>query len=131
MIFQRIVRTYANIRTLLAPLVGKLITQQLVDEMIHTSVEYYQQAQVASQWENLTYPEIMENCLEFWKCRKKLSPWTTFAHLCYLVQPSSATVERAFSILKSIYDNKQTKCLQSTAEGNLKIRLNRGSQMHS
>lgn len=46
--------------------------------------------------------------------QKQAAERRKFAHYCYLLNPSSATVERAFSVLKNLYDSQQTRSLQET-----------------
>ena len=50
--------------------------------------------------------EILVKIIEFWSERNSFPAWREFAHLCYLLQPTSACVERAFSMLKYIYSER-------------------------
>ena len=63
--------------------------------------------------------------MEFWRTHKLFPAWREFAHLCFLLQPSSACVERAFSILKYIYGDQQTTALHDLVETTLMLRYNR------
>ena len=51
---------------------------------------------------------VLENIIEFWSGRNSLQAWRDFTHLCYPLQPVSASVERAFSIFKFMYLEQQS-----------------------
>lgn len=78
-------------------------------------------------WEPLNVPQKLQAILDFWKTAHRVPSWQRFAHLCYLLQPSSACVERAFSLLKYIYGEQQKTSKQDIIESTLMLRYNRSS----
>ena len=56
---------------------------------------------------------------------RELSAWREFAHLCYLLQPTSASVERAFSMLKYIYTDQQSFSMVDLIKTTLMLRYNK------
>ena len=88
-----------RIREIIAPLSPKLLSSSLINKMINELAEYQIQSNECL-WSDLKDDIMLENIVEFWSERKSLPAWREFAHLCYLLQPTSASVERAFSILK-------------------------------
>jgi hypothetical protein len=63
---------------------------------------------------------------KFWSHHEiPLPHWTRFAHILFLMQPTSACVERAFSLLKYIYGNQQQSALMDLVELQLMLRYNR------
>ena len=57
--------------------------------------------------------------------RKSLRAWREFAHLCYLLLPTSASVERAFSMLKYIYTDQQSVSMADLIKTILMLRYNK------
>jgi hypothetical protein len=114
------------LRDAVAPLVPKLIEVTLLNRMVQQLATYKMVADVARDWGNLTYQERLLRIVEFWSVpRKNLDAWQEFAHTCMLLQPSSACVERAFSILKYILTDQQYNALQDKTETSLMLRFNR------
>ena len=68
---------------------------------------------------------MLENIIEFWSERKSLPAWWEFAHLCYLLQPTSASVERAYLILKYIYAEQQSSSMVDLIKTTLMLRYNK------
>lgn len=52
--------------------------------------------------------------------------WTEFAHLVFLLQPTSACVERSLSILEYIMSDQQVNSLSDKIEAALMLRYDRG-----
>ena len=62
-------------------------------------------------------PELLQSITAFWdKYKTTLPAWYDFATLCMLLQPSSASVERVFSILKSVFGDFQTMSLHDKVQ---------------
>ena len=62
-------------------------------------------------------PVILKCITSFWdKYKTTLPAWYDFATLCMLLQPSSASVERVFSILKSAFGDFQTSSLHDKVQ---------------
>ena len=116
-----------GLRDRLAPLVGKLLDQNLVDRMVGELSAYKEACSnpAVRNWDSLSDAEQLKEFVSFWCTRRLLPAWKEFAHLCFLVQPSSACVERAFSILKYIYGEQQTTAKQDLIETTLMLRYNR------
>lgn len=72
---------------------------------------------------------LLQNITDFWAVSRGVPAWRKFAHLCYLLQPSSACVERAFSFLKYIYDKLTKTSKQDLVEITLKLRYNSAKRM--
>jgi hypothetical protein len=67
-----------------------------------------------------------ENIETFWRNHEgSLPEWTKFAHRIFLLQPTSACVERAFSLLKYTYGDQQQAALMDLIEIQLMLRYNR------
>ena len=76
-------------------------------------------------WSDMKDKEVLENVIEFWSERNSLPAWREFAHLCYLLQPTSASVERAFSMLKYIYTDQQSVSMVDLIKTTLMLRYNK------
>ena len=76
-------------------------------------------------WSDMKDSEILEKIIEFWSERNSLPAWREFAHLCYLLQPTSACVERAFSMLKYIYTEQQSVSLVDFIKTTLMLTYNK------
>ena len=123
---QRRTITPLYLRATIIPLMDKLVTDALVDRMIGELSEY-EKACSNLDWSNDTCQVRLENVEAFWSSHKLLPGWTEFAHVVFLLQPSSACIERAFSILKYIMTDQQTRSLRDKIEASLMLRFNRGS----
>jgi hypothetical protein len=61
--------------------------------------------------------ELSDALLLFWKVYEaRLPSWSWFAKKVFLVQPSSASVERVFSILKRVYTHDRASSLNDVIE---------------
>ena len=98
--------------------------------MIAELGRYQYACQPTADWMDKTFIEKADLIEDFWTKHKLLPAWTEFAHLCMLLDPSSACVERAFSILKYLYNDQQSMSLQDKVEASLMLRFNRGLQRH-
>ena len=116
----------AAVRDAVRPLQPKLVSNDLIDRMIEELADY-QIACIAINWERFDISEKIKAAEEFWSSHKKLKAWTEFAHKCMLLQPSSACVERAFSILKYIFDDQSASSLHDYVETSLMLSYNRRS----
>ena len=76
-------------------------------------------------WSDMKDKEVLENIIEFWSERKSLPAWREFAPLSYLLQPTSASVERAFSMLKYIYTDQQSVSMVDLIKTTLMLRYNK------
>ena len=64
--------------------------------------------------------------LNWWKQNQDDLPvWSREAKKVFLLQPSSASVERVFSLLKSSFGDKQETALQDYIEVSLMLQYNR------
>jgi hypothetical protein len=118
--------TSANVRHLVKPLLGKLVSSALVDRMVGELSEY-DKACEDLDWSNDTYQTRLINIETFWGKHRLLPAWTEFAHLVFLLQPSTACVERSFSMLKYIMGDQRSSSLQDKIEASLMLRYNRGT----
>ena len=121
------VRSAQQLRDDVQPLVEKrFIKKDLVNGMVTELAEYQLVCDEASTWTTLTYTERLQKIEDYWAVKRtKLAAWTEFAHTCMLLQPSSACVERAFSILKYIFTDQQSTSLGDLIETTLMLRYNR------
>lgn len=122
---QRKTITPRDLRLAVEPLVSKLITSALLDTMI-AELSEYERACSTLDWGDDTYAKRLVHVLDFWASHKLLPAWTEFAHTVFLLQPTSACVERAFSILKYVMGDQQMRSLRDKIEGSLMLRFNRG-----
>ena len=118
----------AEVRATVAPLIGFLISDALLQNMISELARYQFACAITNEWDDKTWVEKATLIEDFWTKHKLLPAWTEFAHLCMLLDPSSACVERAFSILKYLYGDQQSMALQDKIETALMLRCNRGLQ---
>lgn len=116
-----------ELRNAVQPLVTvKFIKIELVNAMVNELAEYQLVCDEASTWTSLTYQQRLQKIEDYWAIKRvKLAAWTEFAHTCMLLQPSSACVERAFSILKYIFTDQQSSSLGDLIETTLMLRYNR------
>lgn len=119
--------TSRDLRDNVEPLLGKLVSSALVDRMI-AELSEYDRACSTIDWTDDTYEVRLQNILTFWASHRLLPAWTDYAHLVFLLQPTSACVERAFSIIKYIMGDQQVKSLRDKIEGSLMLRYNRGTK---
>jgi len=63
---------------------------------------------------------------EFWdKYKTRLPKWYDFATKCMLLQPSSASVERLFSLLKLVFGDLQASSLQDKVQLQVQLMYNK------
>lgn len=122
---QRQTLTASDLRVRIQPLIGNLVPRPLVDSMV-AELSEYERACSNLDWSNEKYDRRLVKVEEFWSTHKLLPAWTEFAHLVFLLQPTSACVERSFSILKYIMGDQQTRSLRDKIEASLMLRYNRG-----
>jgi len=87
----------------------------------------YDQACEKLDWSNDDYQKRLVKVVTFWSSHRLLPAWSEFAHLVFLLQPTSACVERAFSMLKYIMGPQQMHSLRDKIEATLMLRYNRGT----
>ena len=117
-----------DLRTRIQPLMGKLVNSALLDRMIGELSEYERSCR-AIDWSNNSWAERLDKIETFWSTRNLLPAWTEFAHLVFLLQPTSACVERSFSMLKLIMGDQQTRSLRDEIEASLMLRFSRGGRV--
>jgi hypothetical protein len=117
--------TARELRTAVEPLLGRLLTTALLDKMVGELSEYDKACSVL-RWTDDKYDVRLKKVEDFWSRHKLLPAWTEFAHSVFLLQPTSACVERAFSVLKYIMGDQQVASLQDKIEASLMLRYNRG-----
>ena len=62
---------------------------------------------------------------QWWKCQESTLPhWATIAKKILAVQPSSASVERVFSLLNLSFGEQQEQALQDYIEASVMLRYN-------
>lgn len=121
---RRSVLSAVEVRKKLQPLVDKLITHDHF-QCLMQQFSSYKLVAMDENWSSMTTVETLTKIIEYWKNHHRAPAWQKFAHLCYLIQTSSACVERAFSMLKYIYTDQKTKQLADATEGSLMLRYNR------
>ena len=109
----------------LKPLTGKLVAPALVDRMV-AELSEYDRACSLLDWSNDKYADRLVKIENFWSTHKLLPAWMEFAHLVFLLQPTSACVELSFSMLKYIMGDQQTRSLRDKIKASLMLRYNRG-----
>lgn len=119
--------TARELRDVVKPLTSKLVSTALIDRMV-AELSEYERACMSIDWSNDEYNVRLKKIITFWSTHKLLPAWTEFAHLVFLLQPTSACVERAFSILKYIMGDQQVRSLRDKVEASLMLRFNRGLQ---
>ena len=93
--------TAQELRDALEPLVPIIISKQLVNNLVLELAEY--QVEVETYARKPKIQDEIEHVHKFWQVKRpRLKSWREFAHQCMLLQPSTAAVERAFSLLKLI-----------------------------
>ena len=102
----------------------KLQSSSLINKMINEPAAYQIQTNECL-WSDMKDKEVLENIIDFWWGRKSLPAWGEFAHLCYLLQPTSASIERAISMLKHIYTEQQSVSIVNLVKTILMLRYNK------
>ena len=64
----------------------------------------------------------------FWDNREKLPAWFKVAQDAALIQPSSAFIERVFSILRSCMDERQERSYSDRIAAAILLKYNRASE---
>ena len=103
----------------------KIISKECVDYSMVNVVQHPCIPLYNAAFSDLKDDIMLENIVEFCSERKSLPAWREFAHLCYLLQPTSASVERAFSILKYIYTEQQSSSMVDLIKTTLMLRYNK------
>ena len=101
-----------------------LQSSSLINKMINELAPYQIQSNECL-WSHMKDKEVLENIIEFWLERNSLPAWRDFAHLYYLLQPTSASVEHAFSMLKYIYTDQQSLSMVDLIKTTLMLRYNK------
>ena len=113
-----------RIREIVAPLSPKLLLSSLINKMINELAAYQIQSNKCL-WSDMKDKEVLENIIEFWSERNSLPTWRELAHPYYLLQPTSASLERAFSMLKYIYTDQQSLSMVDLIKTTLMLRYNK------
>ena len=67
----------------------------------------------------------------FWRQRiARIPTWYRIAFIVALVQPSSACVERIFSLLRNLFNDRQESTLQDYIEGSVRLSYNMKQRSH-
>jgi hypothetical protein len=93
-----------------------LITQELIDQLVRELAEYIRISKNINYNNCTNFKDIVDKIHQFWTNHRSLKSWTKFAHLCYLLQPSSSCVERAFSSLKYLLGDQQSNSYNDRTE---------------
>ena len=118
------VPTAAEVRIELQPLVGKLIDDDEVDNLVKQLADYQLSAMLYEPDGHMWNSEV-DSIVKYWNSNKlALNHWYQLATKYFLLQPSSGCVERAFSILKFIYGKDKCSKIEQTVELELMLRYN-------
>jgi len=74
--------------------------------------------------EGANMAEMLDNLVLWWRERHSLPAWRKFAHRMFLMQPSSASVERVFSILTGVFGKQQSQSISDYIETTLMLKCN-------
>lgn len=80
--------------------------------------------------EKAAYQNLCRDLDDFWRQAVTIPCFQKMAYQVMLVQPSSAVVERVFSILRTHLDDKQHKTLEDTLEATLMLNVNELSRLN-
>jgi len=70
--------------------------------------------------------DFTENVLDFWRARRsELPAWSEVARMIFALSANSASCERVFSLLKSMFDHTQNSVLADILQGSLMMRYNK------
>lgn len=94
-----------------------------INDLLHEAGRYFAAAQ-AAPIAGQRPEEIVDNLVLWWQHNKTLTAWARFARRMFLMQPSSASVERVFSVLTSTFGDNQANCLNDYVETTLMLRCN-------
>ena len=118
--------TTAAVREAVEPLVGNLISQTHIERMVQELV-MYKDVYTLQEFIHIKDPERLQAVIAFWQEWKKILPARhEYAMRVFLLQPSSACVGRAFSILNNIYHKLMTRMLNDYFELQLQLRFSNG-----
>ena len=118
----------ASLRAFIRPLVlCRFIDNDIIDSLLDELPLYKTESELHCL-PNLVNPkisELVEQIRIFWNSRKKKLPhWYDFVTLCMLLQPSSASVERLFSMLKFVFGDYQHSSLNDKVVLSVQLRYN-------
>ena len=72
------------------------------------------------------------SCLEWWKLNESPLPgWSAAAHKIFLIQPSSAALERVFSLLNASFNDQQNQSLQHYVGASIMLQYNHNKHQFS
>ena len=70
-------------------------------------------------------PLSLPQVLKFWRANNpKFSSWAIAARMVFAIKPSSASVERVFSLLKSMFKKEQLSSLADLVQGSIILNYN-------
>jgi hypothetical protein len=104
-------------------------------EMDNMASEYATYIALASMLDNEGASRLEQpgnnDCFDWWvRAKSKLPHFCSGAFKIALLQPSSACVERVFSLLANVFSNSQTSLLQDAREACIMLRYNSGQRMN-
>lgn len=116
------------LRRRVLPLVGTLIDDNLLAHMMD-ELPAYKAAAIKLENYGLFadyWLPSLQAIVEFWRPQhKKFPSWRKFAHACFLIRTSSASVDRACSLLKGLCDDENVVIFNADAtRGRLMLRFN-------
>jgi len=97
----------------------------LISQMIVEWAKYKSRAKDFAVPPGISFAERASMIWDWWmRQRVNLPAWSSAVALLALVQPSSAAMERVYSIVRRQFDDKQTKSLMDYVEGSVMLEYN-------
>ena len=109
----------------LKPLLGTLLDEPMLEKLKTEMSIYKTRAKMTASFQHCSIQDQLIKIVDFWRPKSAdMKTWRQFAHRCFLVRTSSASVERAFSILKYIYGTNMRRSKADLTRLKLMMRFN-------
>lgn len=92
--------------------------------MTEEQAEYYAAADGMQARDFRDISEKLDAIENFWRGKRyQLPAWHNFARHVAILQPSSASVERVFSLLQSTFSDRQTRTLEDYVQTSIMLQF--------
>lgn len=101
-----------------------ILNEEQLQQIISQTTEYKRLCS-NENFEDLDYRDILKRIVLFWKTNHDaLSAWWVLVERAYLTQSSSASAERALSVITRVLTNNMKNALNDVVEGSMMLIIN-------